>query len=139
MLLATRARHWRETQAPRASDSSLVTQTQPVPELRYAAGGDSTAHSKRHRRQLQFQVWAYLAFSAQEEAGEEPCSPLPPPPGKQRPSNTLSGPCDLWEGSTQPSPYFMSSTALVLQSIQKSQDQQHCSKKLRDLSLELQA
>lgn len=51
-------------------------QTQPVPELRYTAGGGSAAHQPPTADSFSSSSVLVSPPGAQEEAGEEPCSPL---------------------------------------------------------------
>lgn len=54
----------------------LPRQTQPVPELRYTAGGGSAAHQPPTADSFSSRSVLVSPPGAQEEAGEEPCSPL---------------------------------------------------------------
>lgn len=81
---------------PRASDSSLITQTQPVPELQESPQlVETLLHTARctaasYSRQLQLQLCAYLTFRC-------------PRGGRGR---ALQSPCLLLEGSKDQQTHF---------------------------------
>lgn len=83
---------------------------------------------------FQLQVYAVSPLGARRRKGKSPATSLTSPGGRTDQQTPFQAHVTSGESSTQPSPsHFMNCTALVLQ---KSQDQQHCSKKPQDQSLE---